>query len=220
MKIYPKITILLKRAILSTLVIALLVALCVSVFNGKKLATTNSAASLAPTTTTTILSTGVLPTTTTILSTTTTIVPSTTTTTTTLRVPPKRAKHKRVKTKRHTTTKAKKTSLPYVGSNYGSTPPAAKLKIISDGFTSCHLPSFTYYVRYANGYAQLTTLRLTKQYVAIAMDDFGQLLPNQLVASDVPGYPNMGINHVAGTPMGCDIWPAAGSSQYATTPGS
>ena len=86
----------------------------------------------------------------------------------------------------------------------GSGAPAPGIRIVSDGFVSCAPPRATYFIKYANGYTQLTRLHVTQSYNTIAFDDYGTLLPYTLIVNYTLETANPGVD-TPGAPAGCSV---------------
>ncbi|NNN09703.1 MAG: hypothetical protein HKL85_11010, partial [Acidimicrobiaceae bacterium] len=110
-----------------------------------------------------------------------------------------------------TTIAASRPTLPYVGTNYGTAdgpPPPAR--VITDGFLSCTFPNDVYYyVKYSNGYSQISQVHYTKVGSVdwIAVDTWGSQLPYAMFVSYTASMPPTGI-HYGGTAPGCTYWKA------------
>ena len=134
--------------------------------------------------------------------TTTTANPTTTTkfpVTTTTRVPVTTTTVKR----------STKPALPFVGTNYGDTPPLGNPGISRDGFVNCDLPHPIAYIKFTTGYSELFTVNLQNADWLMGYDYALRPLPNSLDVVDEPNQSSVGITHVSGSD-GCVINPYPG----------
>jgi hypothetical protein len=143
--------------------------------------------------------------------TTTTRVPVTTTTrvpvTTTTRVPVTTTT--RVPVTTTTVKRSTKPALPFVGTNYGDTPPLGNPGISRDGFVNCDLPHPIAYIKFTTGYSELFTVNLQNADWLMGYDYALRPLPNSLDVVDEPNQSSVGITHVSGSD-GCVINPYPG----------